>query len=121
MEASWGESKAYMINHNTRLLEQKGDLKGTTKASLTKVFLYRYGEAHRSRDNCHWKDSLYSHISRQEQAAPQGRRGDMGGTRVSRKGEEGIMGGSLHCGLCGKEGSKASRLQTGEMDDFSRL
>ena len=37
MEASWGESKAYILTHNTKLPEEKGDLKGTTKASLTKV------------------------------------------------------------------------------------
>ena len=69
MEASWGESKAYILNLNTKLPEEKGDLKGTIKASLTTVLLYRYGEAHRSGDNCHWKDSLlYSQTSRWEQA-----------------------------------------------------
>lgn len=68
MEASWGESKAYIVNLNIKLPEEKGELKGTTKASLTKVLLYRYGEARRSGDNCHWKDSLlYSQISRWEQ------------------------------------------------------
>ena len=66
MEASWGESKAYILNLNTKLPKEKGDLKGTIKASLTTVLLYRYGEAHRSGDNCHWKTLLYSQISRWE-------------------------------------------------------
>lgn len=119
MEASWGESKAYIFTHNTKLPEEKGDLKGTTKASLTKVYTGMVRPT--DQETTPLQRLLYSQISRWEQPVPQGRRRDMGGTRVSRKGEEGITGERLHCGFCGKEGSKVSRLHTGEMDDFSRL
>lgn len=118
MEASWGESKTYIFTHNTKLPEEKGDLKGTTKASLTKVIQVWWGPTDQENQR-HCKD-CYSQISRWEQPVPQGRRR---GCRRHQGQSEGREEGSGRdfTGFCGKEGSKVSRLHTGEMDDFSRL
>lgn len=81
---------------------------------------FRYGEAHRSRDNAIAKTVIFTDLEMGAACATGEEKGHARRHQGQSEGRGGY-GERLHCGFCGKEGSKVSELHTGEMDDFSRL